>query len=117
MATGKKKATTARRARNLLIELGTEELPPKALHTLGEAFANSVYDYLVEAGVAAREEGNMRFFASPRRLAVWIRQVAPVQQDRIEERKGPSLKAAFDDDGKGEDGVVSTSVGGQRDCK
>ena len=99
MATRKKNSTESRRARNLLIELGTEELPPKVLHKLGQAFAAVFFNSLVEAGVATRGEGMFRYFASPRRLAVWIKQVAPRQEDRVEERKGPSIKAAFDDDG------------------
>ena len=100
MALAKKKtSTTSSRSRNLLIELGTEELPPKALKKLGVSFADSIFQHLVEAGVANAGAENYQFYASPRRLVVWIKQVAPRQSDKIEERKGPSLKAAFDDAG------------------
>jgi len=99
MITRKKNLTATGCARNLLIELGTEELPPKALRKLGESFASGIFESLVEADVASPGEGNMCFYASPRRLAVWVRKVAPRQEGRMEERKGPSIKAAFDAEG------------------
>ena len=82
---------------DLLIELGTEELPPKALKQLSDAFSNGIVDGLKKAGfdIDAYES-----FAAPRRLAVLIKDVASAQPDRDVERKGPSLKAAYDDDGK-----------------
>ena len=98
-STPKKVATATRRSRNLLIELGTEELPPKALKILGESLAESMHRYLADEGLVESGKDARRFFASPRRLALWIKRVAPRQPDRIEERRGPSIRAAFDDDG------------------
>jgi glycyl-tRNA synthetase beta chain len=99
-STIKKVSTARRRPRNLLIELGTEELPPKALKLLGQSLADSVYKYLLDAKVVTPEKDASRFYASPRRLALWIKHVAPRQADRTEERRGPSIKAAFDAEGK-----------------
>lgn len=81
---------------DLLIELGTEELPPKALKALSEAFAGETLKQLDDAGF---EHGAMKVFAAPRRLAFRIEQVAVGQPDRDIERRGPAVKAAFDDDG------------------
>ena len=81
---------------DLLIELGTEELPPKALKALSEAFAGETLKQLDDAGF---EHGAMKVFAAPRRLAFRIEQVAVGQPDRDIERRGPAVKAAFDDEG------------------
>ena len=81
---------------NLLIELGTEELPPKALQKLSAAFTTGIVDGLKKAGFDINE---VESFAAPRRLAVLIKDVAASQPDREVERKGPSLKAAYDADG------------------
>jgi len=82
---------------NLLIELGTEELPPKALKKLSAAFTSGIVDGLKKAGF---ELGEVESFAAPRRLALLINDVAGSQPDREVERKGPALKAAYDADGK-----------------
>ena len=82
---------------DLLIELGTEELPPKALKKLSVAFTNGIVDGLKKAGFEINE---VESFAAPRRLAVLIKDVAASQPDREVERKGPALKAAYDADGK-----------------
>ena len=84
-------------SKNLLIELGTEELPPKALKKLSDAFTQGIIDGLIEAGF---ETGAIKSYAAPRRLAVLIKEVADAQPDRDVERKGPNLKAAYDADGK-----------------
>lgn len=81
---------------DFLVEIGTEELPPKALKTLSEAFTSGIQDGLKEAGLAAAE---IIPYAAPRRLAVRIRQAPARQQDQIVERKGPAVKAAFDAEG------------------
>jgi len=81
---------------DLLIELGTEELPPKALKKLSDAFSNGIVDGLKKAGFEINEVAS---FAAPRRLAVLIKNVAASQPDRNVERKGPALKAAYDADG------------------
>jgi len=81
---------------DLLIEIGTEELPPKALRTLSQAFTTGIVNGLKKAGF---EINDVESFAAPRRLAVLIKSVAGSQPDREVERKGPSLKAAYDGDG------------------
>ncbi len=83
-------------AKDLLIELGTEELPPKALRKLSDAFTTGIVEGLKKAGFEINE---VESFAAPRRLAVLIKDVAASQPDRDVERKGPALKAAFDADG------------------
>ncbi|MGI9319199.1 MAG: glycine--tRNA ligase subunit beta [bacterium] len=98
-STPKKGATATRRPRNLLIELGTEELPPKALKLLGQSLVESVFQFLLDSQVVSSGKEMYRFYASPRRLALWIKQVQPRQTDRIEERRGPSISAAFDQGG------------------
>jgi len=83
-------------AEDLLIELGTEELPPKALQKLSTAFTQGVVDGLKKAGF---EINDVESFAAPRRLAMLIKGIAAVQPDREVERKGPNVKAAYDADG------------------
>ena len=81
---------------DLLIEIGTEELPPKALLKLSEAFETSVAADLKEAGLDYKE---IKPFAAPRRLALLITDLAAKQPDREIERRGPALTAAFGEDG------------------
>ena len=78
---------------DLLVEIGTEELPPGALLRLQEAFRNSLDTLLHENHLT---HGECRGYASPRRLAVLIRDVASAQPDRETIRRGPALAAAFD---------------------
>jgi glycyl-tRNA synthetase beta chain len=80
----------------LLIELGTEELPPTALRGIMTAFAEAVAAGLDQAGI---ERGEAQGLASPRHLAVRVAAVAERQPDREQERKGPALQAAFDAEG------------------
>jgi glycyl-tRNA synthetase beta chain len=82
---------------DLLFELGTEELPPGALAKLSAALETEILRRLDQAGIT---HGAATRYAAPRRLALWIRDVALTQPDRIEERRGPALQAAFDQDGK-----------------
>ena len=82
--------------RDLLIELGTEELPPKALKSLSESFYNSVCSQLSDAGLTFSACEN---FAAPRRLAVLVKELDEKQADKQEEKRGPALQAAFDADG------------------
>lgn len=79
---------------NLLIELGTEELPPKALKKLAEAFAGSFDKDLKSLGIGFE---SVKWFATPRRLAVIIGNVDEEQKDVEVEKKGPSVAAAFKD--------------------
>jgi glycyl-tRNA synthetase beta chain len=85
--------------RSLLIELGTEELPPKALDALAEAFARGVCDGLTQHGIAA-DVDQARVYASPRRLAVHVPAVAAMQPEQAIERRGPAVKAGTDAEGK-----------------
>ena len=82
---------------DLLVEIGSEELPPKALQKLSNAFTQGVIDGLTKSGF---EIGEVQSFATPRRLAMLIKDVPSSQPDRDVERKGPNLKAAYDADGK-----------------
>lgn len=81
---------------DLLIEIGTEELPPKALRRLSEAFGQGVEQGLQAAGLAPKA---VQCYATPRRLAVLVQGVASAQADQRNERRGPALTAAFDDKG------------------
>ena len=83
-------------SRDLLIELGTEELPPKALASLSAALTDEFVRQLDEAGLA---HGDVERFAAPRRLALLVRDLDEKQVDRDIERQGPAVQAAFDNDG------------------
>jgi glycyl-tRNA synthetase beta chain len=82
---------------DFLIEIGTEELPPKALPLLSNAFVAAMSSLLQKAGL---EFAAIEPFATPRRLAMIIRQLASEQPDAVMEKTGPSLQAAFSADGK-----------------
>lgn len=84
-------------AKEFLIELGTEELPPKQLRTLAEAFAANFAAELAAADIA--HEG-VTWFATPRRLALKVANLAESQPDRVVEKRGPAVNVAFDADGK-----------------
>ncbi|MBD3634438.1 MAG: glycine--tRNA ligase subunit beta [Methylophaga sp.] len=81
---------------DLLIELGTEELPPKALAKLSKAFLQGVEQGLKKAELSYDE---IRPYATPRRLALVISKLQTKQPDRVVERRGPAVTAAFDEDG------------------
>ncbi len=83
----------------LLVELFTEELPPRALRHLGQSFARQVSDALVARGLAAADS-DAQMFATPRRLAVRVPAVAARAPDRRRELKGPSVKVALDASGQ-----------------
>ncbi len=82
--------------RDLLIEIGTEELPPGALCRLAESFAKEIGSALQGAGLSF---AGVRHFATPRRLAVLVEELPDQQPDMTVERRGPALTAAFDDAG------------------
>jgi len=79
--------------RDLLVEIGTEELPPKSLPALSQAFADAVAAGLAAAGL---RHGRLQSFATPRRLALLVRRLAERQADQQQKRRGPHLAAAFD---------------------
>ena len=78
----------------LLVELLTEELPPKSLSKLGQAFADEVFNGLVQHQLKLRDFAGWRIFTTPRRLAVLIPGVVDVAGDRKTEVSGPSITAA-----------------------
>jgi glycyl-tRNA synthetase beta chain len=84
------------RTENCLVELGTEELPPKALKSLGEAFAIQFEAALSQADLSF---DSVSWFAAPRRLAVYVSGLAEGQADKVVEKRGPAVSAAFDADG------------------
>ncbi len=83
-------------AADFLVEIGTEELPPKALRTLRDAFTASLETAIDEAHL---KHGKVTGYASPRRLTVLASKLATEQPDRKSTQKGPPVKVAFDDDG------------------
>ena len=83
--------------RDLLIELGTEELPPKALAKLIKAFETGIQQGLEQAELGFN---TIRSYAAPRRLAVIVEGLESRQQDRLIERRGPATKTAFDASGQ-----------------
>ena len=84
---------------NLLIELFVEELPPKALHKLGDAFSAVLLEQLKAQGLASAES-TVTPFASPRRLAAHITQVAPQADDRAVQQKLMPVAVGLDAAGK-----------------
>lgn len=82
---------------DFFVEIGTEELPPKALKTLATAFCDNIVEELAKQNLS---HGEVSWYAAPRRLAVRVNQLALQQQDKVVEKRGPALAAAFDADGK-----------------
>jgi len=82
---------------DFLIELGTEELPPKALKKLAEAFLEGIEKGLAEAALSYEAA---RYYAAPRRLAILVERLATQQPDRTSHIDGPPVQAAFDAEGK-----------------
>ncbi|MDN5869286.1 MAG: glycine--tRNA ligase subunit beta [Nitrococcus sp.] len=95
--------------RDLLVELGTEELPPKTLRILMESFASEIIAGLDQAQLPHGEHVR---FATPRRLAVLVRSVALQQSARKIERTGPALHTAFDAAGQ----PTRAALGFARSC-
>ena len=94
---------------DLLVEIGTEELPPKTLRQLSEAFGEVLCDRLQAKNLGAHE---CTVYATPRRLAVLVFEVPTNQPDRSIERRGPSLDAAFDTAGN----PTKAAAGFARSC-
>jgi glycyl-tRNA synthetase beta chain len=82
--------------RDFLVEIGTEELPPKSLFTLGAALAEGVRSGLTEAAI---QFGDSQWYATPRRLAVLVSDVADRQPEQSLKRQGPAVAAAYDSQG------------------
>src|SRR3954453_12411750 len=83
--------------RDLLVEIGTEELPPKSLFVLAQAFATGVEAGLDSSNV---KHGAVEWFATPRRLAVRISAVSEQQPDQEIKRQGPAIANAYDASGQ-----------------
>ena len=96
-------------AQDFLVELGTEELPPKALKSLGEAFLAGIEKGLKAAGL---NYTSTRVYAAPRRLAVLVGQLEEQQADRSMNLDGPPIQAAFDADGN----PTQAALGFARKC-
>lgn len=84
---------------DLLVELGCEELPPRALDELREALFRGVADELERQSLAF-DRANSAAYSTPRRLALLLRDVAASQEDQVQERRGPAVQAAFTADGE-----------------
>jgi len=83
--------------KTFLVEIGTEELPPKALRSLAESFAANL---TAELHAANLPHGDVKWFAAPRRLAVKVSNLSATQADREIEKRGPAVSQAFDAEGK-----------------
>lgn len=94
---------------NLLIELGTEELPPKALKKLALGFRDGLVSQLESAELSF---DSVEWFAAPRRLAVRINSLQAKQNDKQVEKRGPAIQAAFDQDGN----PTKAAMGWARGC-
>lgn len=84
---------------DLLVELGCEELPPKALDAIREAFFQSVCEGLEKNHIGFSRQGS-RSYSTPRRIAIVLADVSAGQADQEQVRRGPSISAAFDAQGK-----------------
>jgi glycyl-tRNA synthetase beta chain len=83
-------------SKHLLFELGSEELPPKTLLKLSNALLNNI---ILGLNAAELTFTGSKAYATPRRLAVFIENLASAQPDKIVEKRGPALQAAFAPDG------------------
>lgn len=81
------------KSHDLLIEIGTEELPSAAVKSLSEALANQLIDQLTKANI---HYGQVRVFATPRRLAVLLHEVAAQQPNQTISRRGPAVNLPQD---------------------
>ena len=81
----------------LLIELGTEELPPKSLKTLATAFYDNIKSQLDGYDLSYAE---IKWFATPRRLAVQVIELTNKQANKVVEKRGPAVNVAFDEQGQ-----------------
>ncbi len=94
---------------NLLVEIGTEELPPKALRNLAESFAENTRQELEALELSHEGVG---WYASPRRLGIQVKALQTQQADKVVEKRGPAIQAAFDADGN----ATKAALGWARGC-
>lgn len=97
------------KTQNLLLEIGTEELPAKTLQKLSQALGAEIKNNLTKAELG---HGEIKLFATPRRLAVIVKDLATAQNSRHIERKGPAVQAAFDEHGN----PTKTGLGFAQSC-
>lgn len=95
--------------KDLLIEIGTEDLPARLLLNLSNEFGDVLCNQLMSAGLSFSKH---KVFCTPRRLAVIVEGLDSTQQDQLIERKGPAASAAFDKDGK----PTQAAIGFARSC-
>lgn len=95
--------------KTFLVEIGTEELPPKALRSLAESFAANLTAELAAANLA---HGKVEWFAAPRRLAIKVANLSAAQADREVEKRGPAIAQAFDAEGN----ATKAAEGWARGC-
>ena len=95
---------------NLLIEIGTEELPPDGLFELGEAFAQTLRKLCSEAGFNSEQAFS---FAAPRRIAARLEDLIETQADQIMKRKGPLIEKAYDKD----ENPLPAAIGFAKSCE
>ncbi|MEO2176340.1 MAG: glycine--tRNA ligase subunit beta [bacterium] len=101
--------TSSTKKEVLLIEIGTEELPPKTLGRMMRSFAASFEQALIEAQFGF---GSITSYATPRRLALKVSKLSNAQATQTTEKRGPSLKAAHDKDGN----PSKAALGFMRSC-
>ena len=94
----------------LLIEIGTEELPPKGLLKLSQAFSGNINQQLLDLGISC---GRLKSFSTPRRFALTIENIPKILKGRVEVKRGPSLQAAFDPENK----PTQAALGFARSCQ
>lgn len=94
---------------NFLVEIGTEELPPKALKKLAMAFADNLQDRLIKADLTFTD---VQWFASPRRLAVKVLGLSTEQPSKMVEKRGPAVAVAFDANGN----PTPSAIGWAKGC-
>jgi len=95
-------------AKNFLIELGTEELPPTSLRTLAQAFLDNFKKALIDADI---NFDDIKWYATPRRLALKVTNLAQSQPDKIVEKRGPAIRVAFDKEGNPTKAALGWSKG------
>ncbi|AJA44228.1 glycyl-tRNA synthetase beta chain [Frischella perrara] len=95
--------------KTFLVEIGTEELPPKSLRTLAESFAANFIEQLDNAKLS---HGEVLWYASPRRLALKVLNLDDTQPDSQIFKRGPAVSAAFDSDGN----PTKAAIGWARGC-
>ncbi len=96
----------------LLVELGTEELPPNAIQQLGRALENNLRSELNRTGLIQKSDQKSNWYATPRRIAVVIEAVFKRRDDVTRVRRGPPVQRAFDKQGN----PTRAAIGFARSC-